>query len=250
MDIDEEDNFGQRGKTTLKKQEVKEKARRHLSGNAARELFLECLQLVLRKQIWWLVNEKKFPPELETIVRDLWDLRIRNFAGLRPADDTEPESGAESGTGTEGEFFSSQDDSDVSTATNRTGTSRARSWTSEPGQSWNMPGLVHCLALCYLGCLSLRLPVRVGDVYNWAKTDQILFLEAVDKIPKEMTDRLPGSYNRALMVRHAPFQGGELHQAVLELVLEYHLNYAMDFPELNTPLLLLHYLRELALPGK
>lgn len=186
-------------------------------------------------------------------MRDLWDLRIRNFAGLKKAstpDETEPESALDSGT--DGELFSSQagSESDASTATTRTTASRAKSWTSEPGQDWNLPGLFHCLALCYLGCLSLSLPVRVGHIYNWAKNDQLLFLGALSSMPQEMLDRLPGPYHRALTVKHSSFQGGELHQAVLDLVLEYHLNYEMVFPELNTPLLLLDYMRELALPGK
>lgn len=231
---------------------MKQKAQRHLSGNEARELYLECLQLVLRRQVWWLVHERRLPAELETVVRDLWDLRIRNFAGLKTAAGAAGETETEMDSGTDGEFFSSQagSESDVSTATTRTSVSRAKSWTSEPGQDWNLPGLFHCLALCYLGCLSLSLPVRVGQVYEWARSDQLPFLEAFDGIPKEMTDRLPGSYHRALLVKHKSFQGGELHQAVLELVLEYHLNYEMAFPPLNTPLLLFHYLRELALPGK
>lgn len=199
------------------------------------------------------MHSKGLPEELETVVRDLWDLRIRNFAGLRSAtDETDGESGLESGVDSGTELFSSQagSESDASTATTRTTASRGRSWTSEPGQDWNLPGLFHSLALCYLGCLSLSLPVRVGQVYNWAKDDRLLFLAALDALPAEMTVRLPGSYHRALKVKNTSFRGGELHQAILELVLDYHLNYEMVFPRLNTPLLLLHYLRELALPGK
>lgn len=197
------------------------------------------------------MNDRRLPVELETVVRDLWDLRIRNFAGLKRAAAAE-ESDLDMDSGTDGELFSSQagSESDASTATTRTTASRARSWTSEPGQDWNLPGLFHCLALCYLGCLSLSLPVRVGQIYGWARDDRLPFLEAVDAIPEEMTDRLPGSYRRALMVKHASFRGGELHQEILELVLEYHLNFGMAFPPLNTPLLIFHYLRELALPGK
>jgi RNA polymerase I-specific transcription initiation factor RRN7 len=252
FDIDEEDNFGQKGKTVRKEREAREKATRHLSGNAARELYLESLQLILRKQVWWLVHSKGLPEELETVVRDLWDLRIRNFAGLSAAESTDGESGLESAADSGTELFSSQagSESDASTATTRTTVSRGTSWTSEPGQDWNLPGLIHCLALCYLGSLCLSLPVRVGQVYNWAKNDQLLFLGAFNALPSEMTARLPGSYQRALKVKNASFRGGELHQAVLELALDYHINYEMTFPPLNTPLLLLQYLRELALPGK
>lgn len=254
FDIDEEDNFGQRGKVVRKERASREKTTKHLSGKAARELYLECLQLILRKQIWWLVHSKRLPGELETVVRDLWDLRIRKLDGLTSAaaDETDGESGLESGVDSGTELFSSQagSESDASTATTRTTASRGRSWTSEPGQDWNLPSLFHCLALCYLGCLTLSLPVRVGQAYNWAKDDRLLFLGAFDALPAEMTARLPGSYHRALKVKNTSFRGGELHQAVLELVLDYHLNYEMVFPPLNTPLLLLHYLRELALPRK
>ncbi|POS78561.1 60S ribosomal protein L40, partial [Diaporthe helianthi] len=253
FDIDEEDKFGQQGKIVRKGREARERTAKHLSGNAARELYLECLQLILRKQIWWLVHSKGLPDELETVARDLWDLRIRNFAGLRSAAGSiDGESGLESAVDSGTELFSSQagSESDASTATTRTTVSRGRSWASEPGQDWNLPGLFHCLALCYLACLSMSLPVRVGQVYNWAKDGHLLFLGAFNALPNQMTARLPGAYHRALRVKNTSFRGGELHEAVLELVLDYHLNYEMEFPPLNTPLLLLQYLRELALPAE
>lgn len=253
FDIDEEDNFGQQGKIVRKERDKREKTTKHLSGNAARELYLECLQLILRKQIWWLVHSKGLPDKLETVCRDLWTLRVRNFPGLRSAaESTDGESGLESGLDSGTELFSSQagSESEASTATTRTTVSRGRSWTSEPGQDWNMPGLFHSLALCYVGCLSMSLDVRVGQIYNWAKNNHLPFLGAFDSLPDEMKARLPGSYQRALKVKTASFRGGELHQAVLELILEYHSNYGMVFPALNYPLLLLRYMRELALPGK
>ena len=224
---------------------------RHLTGNAARELFLECLQLILRKQVWWLIKEKNLPDELETVVRDLWDLRVRNFSGLKLAGEVDVESGTEYTT--DNELFSSQSESErsrTSASTTQSTASRARSWTSQPGEHWNLPALVDNLAICYLGCILLRLPIRVGDIYNWAKDDQMLFLGAVQSLPREMKMRLPGSYHRALMARNFRFRGGEVHEAIFELVRSYHLNYEMTFPPLNVPLLLLQYLRELALPAE
>lgn len=232
-----------------KEREIKERAARHLSGNEARELYLECLQLILRRQLWWLVHTRGLPAELETVVRDLWDLRVRNFSGLKRASAPVAET-AESGTDGDELLFSSQGETSDSDASTRTSTSRARSWTSEPGQDWNMPGLFHCLALCYLGCVSLSLPVRVGNIYEWAKNDQLPLLGAFDALPKDMVARLPGAYHRALTIKRMSFQGGELHQAVLEMMLEYHANYGIEFPALNAPLTLFHYLRELALPGE
>ncbi|CAK7241093.1 MAG: hypothetical protein STHCBS139747_002551 [Sporothrix thermara] len=105
---EEEGNYGNRGHTARKRKEVREREARQLSGVDARELFLECLQLLLRKQIAWLKNKHEeqqllllqvggdgkgrpgpatsLAPSpingLESAVRDLWDLRIRYFHGL------------------------------------------------------------------------------------------------------------------------------------------------------------------------
>ncbi len=69
-----------------------------MSGTAGRELYLECLQLILRRQLAWLVAEKGFPPQAELVVRDLWDLRLRNFYGLRKAADGDGDGSRRPGT--------------------------------------------------------------------------------------------------------------------------------------------------------
>ncbi|CAK7262857.1 hypothetical protein SEPCBS57363_000258 [Sporothrix epigloea] len=102
---EEEGNYGNRGHTARRQKEAREREARQLSGADARELFLECLQLLLRKQIAWLqvrhglqragsadVGERVPTPVmsaapspitgLESAVRDLWELRIRYFHGL------------------------------------------------------------------------------------------------------------------------------------------------------------------------
>ena len=174
---EDEGNFGARGHTARKEKEVKEKIVRQLSGAQARELYLECLQLVLRKQISWLVGERHFPVEFETVVRDLWDLRLRNFHGLKLTTDTADGSGYESS-----QLYSSQDESAASDSSAKSSVSRARSWKSGIGERWNLPSLFDTLGLCYLGCLLLRLPYRIGDFYQWAKKNQILFLGAVSSL--------------------------------------------------------------------
>lgn len=63
-----------------------------------------------------------------------------------------------------------------------------------------------------------------------------------------MRDRLPAPYQRTLRARYAVFKGGELHRAVMNLAISYRKNYDITFPPLNTPTIVLQYLRELALP--
>jgi RNA polymerase I-specific transcription initiation factor RRN7 len=70
----------------------------------------------------------------------------------------------------------------------------------------------------------------------------------ITEIPFKMRDRLPPQYQKMLRGGYNSLAGGELHAVVTDLVMGYQKNYDMVFPPLNTPLLLLRYLRELALP--
>lgn len=69
-------------------------------------------------------------------------------------------------------------------------------------------------------------------------------------LPREIQDRMPSAYVKALKL---PFRtgltGGDLYTAVMDLVLSYQLNYEMVFPEANFVSTLVHYAKELALPG-
>lgn len=136
-----------------------------------------------------MVRERNLPAELETVVRDLWDLRVRNFGGLRLVDEKGKGKGrgidarSDATSGSESEvFFSSQgeteDESGAETARQVKG-SRIKNWAVREGQRWPLPSLLDTLALCYVGCLAMRLPVRVGDLLRWARSGRLLFVRAV-----------------------------------------------------------------------
>ena len=197
------------------------------------------------------------------MVRDLWDLRLRNFQGLKLATD---DSEAESGTDKEARLFSSQPESDLSDATKRSANRRSRNWKNDKQNS--LPALLDTLGICYLGGLLMRLPYRIADFYRWAKANELLFLDAVQhpnprfhgyqpssnqrgqitEIPRSMLERLPAGHLKVFMARRVRFEGGELHRAVQELVRGYHRIYEMDFPGINGPPVLKQYARELSLP--
>jgi RNA polymerase I-specific transcription initiation factor RRN7 len=149
-------------------------------GNRGRELYLECLQTLLRKQVVWLISQKSLPPDLEVLVRDLWDLRIRGFSGLTAAKD-EGKVDSESQSSSQMTYFSSQSEhelssNDGSAPGSSSSSTKIKDWSSE---RWALPKIVDTLALIYLGCLALGEPVRVGDIYRWAKTNQMPYLDAV-----------------------------------------------------------------------
>lgn len=197
FDVDEDDNYGKTGKVVRKEKEVRETERKHLTGNDAKELYLDCLQIILRKQIAWLIREKGFSDELESICRDLWDLRIRKFIGLKSVssrtqekgkgighDGTSSQPGALSQSGSDSEMvmYSSQAETTDTSADEsvksqrKRRSSRVKDWESE---LWDLPGPMEVLALIYMGCLLKQEPVRVGDIYRWAKNNQLPFLGAV-----------------------------------------------------------------------
>ncbi|KAK4145887.1 uncharacterized protein C8A04DRAFT_35448 [Dichotomopilus funicola] len=259
FDVDEDDNFGKTGRVArLKKKASRRGERKHLTGNAARELFLECLQLLIRKQVLWLVQQKGFHPELEAVVKDLWALRLRALPGLARKGgkgDRADRGGGVGGNVDDGKaglmLFSSQS-ADASDEQGDGGAVKGMGWTrkrkSWSTDIWALPGVMDTLALVYLGCVTRQEPVRIGDLFRWAKNRQIPFLSAIDHIPKEWRDRLPGWAHHALLTRYAKFHGGELHHAIMDLMLGYKENHALVFPAIPAPPLLFSYIQDLALP--
>ncbi|KAI0828442.1 hypothetical protein F5Y06DRAFT_283211 [Hypoxylon sp. FL0890] len=247
----DEDAFGTQGKVTRKKKEPKKKIALKLSGDEGRELYLEVLQLVLMKQVWWLVKEKGFPEDFEEIMRALWALRVRNLP-LRESQDgprrRRGEDGESDGYASSAALFSSQSegtagessDFDLSDATTAT-------WAPDSHRRWKLPKLVDTLALCYLACLVRRLPATTADFCGWAQTGEIDFLAALNGIPRNTRDRLPAEYHRALQIRdHIP--PGRLQAAVQDLVISYKVNFDTVFPPLNYIPIIARFITDLTLP--
>lgn len=165
---DEEDS-GKLGAISRKEKAARKEEKRTLTGQAGKSLYIEALQLLLRTQIGWLINAKGHVKELETTVRDLWDLRIRGFKAVE----------AESTEDVKLEMFSSQLSSSPQTESIWSSRSRAQNWNAERGLDWPMPGIRDTIALCYLGCSLLRLPSRIGEFVNWANDGHLPYKQAV-----------------------------------------------------------------------
>jgi RNA polymerase I-specific transcription initiation factor RRN7 len=170
----DEDDWNAQGKKSRKKREEKERVETVLSGSQARELYFQCYQLILWKQIHWLVTLKGFAPELETIVRDLWSLRLGILHKER-----DERSGYGSGTGTM--MFSSTGESD-NTDTDGTGFKSLGSRSTRRSvkvRGEKLPKLIETLGLCYLGMLLLKLPTSLGEIVKWATREEIVYARAV-----------------------------------------------------------------------
>jgi RNA polymerase I-specific transcription initiation factor RRN7 len=172
----DEDDFNSQGRVTRKKREERERVEKVFRGRQASELYLQCFQLVLWKQVRWLIDVKGLPEEFETVVRDLWAVRLRGVKALGD----EGSGSASGGEGTAGGFSSQSEWDGAGTDTEGLesegeSTRRKRKAVRDGG----MPKLVDSLGFCYLGILLMRLPVSLGDLHGWAEREEILFLRVV-----------------------------------------------------------------------
>jgi RNA polymerase I-specific transcription initiation factor RRN7 len=95
-------------------------------------------------------------------------------------------SGYGSGTGTT--TFMSQSEGETDNDTDATG---GRSMTSRRSRKSavseeKLPRLAETLGLCYLGILLLRLPTSMGELYQWATRDELIYTRAVSSISTQV----------------------------------------------------------------
>lgn len=195
-----------------------------------------CLQLVLRKQLRWLITVRKMPEELEALTKDLWALRLQKVQS-RISYESETDTEAPSA-----QFFSSQSESEVTSASRSTRRSRKEKGRVREGS----PRLVETLALCYISLLLLRIPVTVGDIHKWANEGQLLYHRVAREVPLGMRERLPPRYQAQLEPQDL-LKPTTVQTEVVQLM-NLNFDFGMSPPVLNLPLVRYRWVRELMLP--
>ncbi|KAI6803900.1 hypothetical protein KC332_g14677 [Hortaea werneckii] len=205
------------------------------SGPKALEHYLLCLQLILRKQLRWLVDVQKLPSGLENLVHDLWALRLQKL---------QTRVSHESDTETEGQsqVFSSQSEGETS-ASEASRHSRRRRHIRNEGA----PNVRDAICLCYMGALLLHEPVTVADFFRWITDGDLLYHRAAKEVPLGMRERLPGTYQE-LLEPQPMAQPTKLHQSIGEMVAMFGAEFGMAMQPINSTLVLYRWVRELALP--
>lgn len=199
-------------------------------GAEGTDLYIKCLQLVLRHQLAFLLREKNLPAELETVVQDLWTLRIMHLGDKisNQFQETTSQTFSTQETDTEAE-----DDPLV--------------LSSRRNKLLEMPTLIDCLALCYLGMLTLRLPVTPGDIYKWTIEENMPYMNAIRLLPPSMRARLPSTYH-SVFSPYALLSLRRFYSSAANLQMAMEHKFSIAWPALNVPVLLLQYLKHLALP--
>ncbi|KAK5700898.1 hypothetical protein LTR97_005416 [Elasticomyces elasticus] len=206
------------------------------SGARAFEHYLLCLQLVLRKQLRWLIETKKLPEELETLVRDLWALRLQRLRN-RVSYDSETE------TDTQSHHFSSQSDGETSASEAKHDRQRPR--TKIDGT----PNLMDTIALSYMGALLLRKPLTIADLHHWINEGDLPFYHGSKNVPLSMRERLPAEYQELLepnVLSKLERRGMQSH--ILEVISSFSTEFGMALPPINHPLILYRWVQKMALP--
>ncbi|KAF2279279.1 uncharacterized protein EI97DRAFT_430374 [Westerdykella ornata] len=231
--VDELDFNTARRTTTRKKRDDEDtgKQKNYFTSHQAVDLYLKSLQLILRHQLWYLVREKRLPEELETVVSDLWALRIlqlENQIGESQQYESESQN-----------FSASENESELERETVKSRHREKKLKTT--------PTLLDSLALCYLGISTLRLPITTGDIYDWITNGQMPYKRAIKHIPPAMREKLPSSYH-AMLDPDAPLKYERFHSTLNDLKISLQREYGVIWPALNRPLLLYRLLKDLALP--
>ncbi|KFY01653.1 hypothetical protein O988_02618 [Pseudogymnoascus sp. VKM F-3808] len=232
----DEDDFNTEGRKTRKRRKEVAETGIVYDGIDAIKLYAQCWQVVLRKQAMWLISSRGMPPELETVIRDLWAVRIRSIRGVGE-DERDVRDGSGFSSTSEGETEGEDDGIGIEMSR------RHRKIAREKG----LPKLIESLALCYMAMLLLRLPVSVGDLQKWAEQHEIPYFRVIQDIPADMRSHLPPKYYSALETRSS-LRRGRLQQCIGELMLNFTTNFNILFPPLNTPLLIFRFVKELCLP--
>jgi RNA polymerase I-specific transcription initiation factor RRN7 len=173
------------------------------------------------------MHEKRFPVELEELVRALWEQRMNVLASQLSDDATAT--------------FSSYDmflsDSEV----DNLGSGIA------PISLSTMPKLQETLAICYMGLYLLRQPIFVGDLVSWVGSGELLYYRAFDTLPEDMRERMDPSGLRRTRGRSV-IKADRLQSTVYRLIRGYHKEFGMEIPPINFPLYLYRFIQDLALP--
>ena len=141
------------------------------------------------------------------------------------------------------QVFSSQSESETTTASRYSRASRRQDVKGKGGT----PNLLQTLSLCYIGMLLLRIPVTVADIHKWTIAAELLYYRASREVPLGMRERLPAVYQEILEPQEL-LQPHAIHQNVSETLTMFHNEFGMALPTLNVPLILIRWIKKLALP--
>ncbi|CAJ0868099.1 6287_t:CDS:10, partial [Entrophospora sp. SA101] len=177
------------------------------------KLILLAFQYSLRLQLDALINKMGFPPELEHVVRQLWTLYVNKHKAIETIKNLSRNNTYELGNLSEEEFR----------------------------ELYELKA-INLLIILYLGMAWLRLPVTL-----WVLSKELPYLN----IRKDLPDSIKLHLGLSRLKTFEPSDlvpCSTLHKLEYSFTQVYKLHYGIIFPEINMPLILYQYIRDLVLP--
>ncbi|ANB11153.1 Rrn7p [Sugiyamaella lignohabitans] len=236
-----------------------------LIGAAAQALYFQCLQVVLRQQVKWLIEEKGVPSELEGVVRSLWTILVNQTKfGVSNMNSSRASSAAKSDASQdESEKYTTHNDEDTgndededdydddgdeeNNYRNDSDTERERRGRRKI-KTEKLPEIKfgHLVVICYLGCVTIRSPVYLYDFQKWIERLEFPFIRALAYLPLEMSQKVVGTHYRGLLSPEIP-RDGKLHGLLAELG-SFYIHSGVTFPPQPVEPLLFRMIKDLLLP--
>ena len=233
--IDNEQEFGQRGKTIKKKDvRARTKVSKIYRGKKGYELYLQAWQFLLWKMCYALVHVCGVNEEVWGVVRGMWAVRLGR---LVPKFDDKL--GAEENVGTE------SDGVEMTTGTDTEGEEEVT--FKSVRKAGEGPGLLDVAALSYLGLMMIRYPLPLAEFFEWLQDETLPFVRAIRHVPSDIKDHLASEYHRVLDTTYL-LKPADLQQAVYRMGVMYSTTLGIAIPPINHLLLLQQYIEALALP--
>ncbi|KAF2220989.1 hypothetical protein BDZ85DRAFT_22548 [Elsinoe ampelina] len=202
-----------------------------LTGREGFEHYLTCFQLILWKQARSFIEAIEAPPELESIVRDLWTLRLNALSDRLATTEDSLDAGSQ--------MFSSQDEGSNSE------NDRASRRTNKSEQS--LLGVTDGLCLIYLAALLLRLPVLPVQFHHMVEEGHVLYYRAIKDLDKGMTPKLEGRYH-SLFDPFSLLSIDRFRQEIDNTLRLFSAFFGLHAPALNHHLCLWRLISDLHLP--
>ncbi|CAG8500085.1 8528_t:CDS:10 [Scutellospora calospora] len=256
------------------------KRRRSRTGKATNEhyayqnrteytrVLLSVIQWVLRRQLHVLIHEMGFVPQIEQVVQHLWILYVNKISEM----DLDPTSTNHDVS--EGYSSTFQDDNEDSLEflidvpqdsdsdsenddQQRSGAnefydfkSTAKTFANHHALPCRISSmrLSYVLAIIYLGCVWLRIPIINGDIIRWASTGRLSYLIIRQELPNDMKLHLGSHFVKKFFEKERIQSYNHLINLETDFIAFYKNFYGITFPEINAPPILYRFIRDFMLP--
>lgn len=158
-----------------------------LYGDKGRDMAFKTLQYLLKEQTRFLIETKGLPDVLEPVVKRLWVGYLNNVAYQTRGYSSDRESLVSD---------SQTEESDASVGSS-SGSSAFRT-------KWRVDVIVDLVAILYVACRKLSLPVYLNDFIKWIMLRELPFLKGSFVIPKKLYNRLGGIFLTMVNCRSPP----------------------------------------------